>query len=99
MPSVGFGLEGSAAEDSGGAELCSLAPPEVSAEPDDGFMASAGFASLAAPDEGGAELCSLAPVDVSADGVAWSAAKAGVNAMKSAIPVPIKRRDIVLSLE
>ena len=101
MPSVGFGLEGSAADDSGGAELCSLAPPEVSAEPDDGFMASAGFASLAAPDEGGAELCSLAPVDVSAppDGVAWSAAKAGVNAMKSAIPVLIKRRDMVLSLE
>jgi len=101
VPSVGFGLEGSAAEDSGGAELCSLAPPEVSAEPDDGFMASAGFASLAAPDEGGAELCSLAPVDVSAppDGVAWSAAKAGVNAMKSAIPVPIKRRDMMLSLE
>jgi hypothetical protein len=38
----------------------------VSALPDDGFVASTGFASLAAPDDGGAELCSLAPVDVSA---------------------------------
>jgi hypothetical protein len=72
VPIVGLGLDGSAAEDSGGAELCSLAPPDVSAVPDEGFMASAGFASLAAPDEGGAELCSLAPVEVSAppDGVA-----------------------------
>jgi hypothetical protein len=101
VPSVGLGLEGSAADDSGGAELCSLAPPEVSADPDDGFMASAGFASSAAPDEGGAELCSFAPVDVSAppDWVAGSAANAGVKAIMSAIPVPISIRVIGLSLE
>jgi hypothetical protein len=66
VPRVGLGLEGSAAEEDGGAELCSAAPPDVSALPDDGFVASTGFASLAAPDDGGAELCSLAPVDVSA---------------------------------
>jgi hypothetical protein len=64
-------------------------------------MASAGFASLAAPDEGGAELCSLAPVEVSAppDGEAWSAAKAGVRAIKKTIPVPISSLDMVLSLD
>jgi hypothetical protein len=101
VPSVGLGLDGSAAEDSGGAELCSLAPPDVSAVPAEGFMASAGFASLAAPDEGGAELCSLAPVEVSAppDGVAWSAAKAGVRAIKKTIPVLISSLDMVLSLD
>lgn len=36
MPKVGFGLLVSAAEDFGGAELCSAAPPELSAWPDDG---------------------------------------------------------------
>jgi len=61
-----LGLEGSSAEEAGGAELCSAAPPDVSALPDEGFGVSPGVASFADPDDGGAELCSLAPVDVSA---------------------------------
>ena len=60
---AGLGLEGSDADEPGGAELCSLAPWEVSASPDEGVISPIGFASLAAPDAGGAELCSLAPVD------------------------------------
>ena len=63
VPMVGLGLEGSDADDPGGAELCSFAPWEVSMLPDEGFISPIGFASLAAPDAGGAELCSLAPVD------------------------------------
>jgi hypothetical protein len=42
VPRVGFGLEGSAADDPGGAELRSMAPPEVSACPEDG-LAAPGF--------------------------------------------------------
>ena len=63
VPMVGLGLEGSDADDPGGAELCSFAPWEVSMLPDEGFISPIGLASLAAPDAGGAELCSLAPVD------------------------------------
>src|SRR4029078_7580382 len=63
VPMVGLGLEGSDADDPGGAELCSFAPWEVSMLPDEGFISPLGLASLAAPDAGGAELCSLAPVD------------------------------------
>jgi hypothetical protein len=52
----------SAADESGGEELCSFAPPELSpAAPSVDFILS----SLAASDSGGAELCSLAPVDLS----------------------------------
>jgi len=58
---VGLGLEGSDADEPGGAELCSFAPCEVSMLPDEGFISPIGLASLAAPDAGGAELCSLAP--------------------------------------
>jgi hypothetical protein len=55
-----FGFDGSAAEDSGGAELCSFAPPDVSPfAPSEDFMDS----SFAAPDSAGAEPCCLAPVD------------------------------------
>src|SRR6476660_2931687 len=63
VPMVGLCLEGSDADDPGGAELCSFAPWEVSMLPDEGFISPIGLASLAAPDAGGAELCSLAPVD------------------------------------
>src|SRR6476620_9902410 len=63
VPMVGLGLEGSDADDPGGAELCSFAPWDVSMLPDEGFISPIGLASLAAPDAGGAELCSLAPVD------------------------------------
>ena len=51
-----------AAADPGGAELCSLAPVEVSPlEPSVDLFA----ALSAASDPGGAELCSFAPVEVS----------------------------------
>ena len=63
VPIAGLGLEGSDADEPGGAELCSFAPWEVSMLPDEGFISPIGLASLAAPDAGGAELCSLAPVD------------------------------------
>src|SRR6476660_5184400 len=63
VPMAGLGLDGSDADEPGGAELCSFAPWEVSMLPDEGFISPIGFASLAAPDAGGAELCSLAPVD------------------------------------
>ena len=63
VPMVGLGLDGSDADEPGGAELCSFAPWEVSMLPDEGFISPIGFVSLAAPDAGGAELCSLAPVD------------------------------------
>jgi hypothetical protein len=66
-PIVGLGLEVSAADESGGAELCSLAPVDWSALPEDGAIAfSSGVVALAAPDDGGAELCSLAPPELSA---------------------------------
>jgi hypothetical protein len=74
VPNVGLGLAGFAAEDSGGAELCSLAPPEVSAPAGEVVIEFV----AAAPEEGGAELCSFAPPEVSAppEGglVAWFAA-------------------------
>jgi hypothetical protein len=62
VPKVGLGLDGFAAEDSGGAELCSLAPPEVSVPAAELLIEFV----VAAPEEGGAELCSFAPPDVSA---------------------------------
>jgi hypothetical protein len=98
---VGLGLDGSDADDPGGAELCSFAPWEVSMLPDEGFISPIGFVSLAAPDAGGAELCSLAPVDWSG-APAWlesSAAKAGVRAMQTTTAVQLRRRYILLSLE
>ena len=62
MPNVGLGLEGSAAEEPGGAELCSFAPVDLSLL----VPADVSFdMSLSAADPAGAELCSLAPVDVS----------------------------------
>src|SRR6476646_7326548 len=101
VPRVGLGLEGSDADDPTGAELCSLAPWEVSMLPDEGFMSPIGFASLAAPDAGGAELCSLAPIDLSGE-PAWldsSAARAGVRAMQTITAGQLRRRYILLSLE
>ena len=53
------------AEDPGGAELCSLAPLDVSISFFGIPLLSADF-PLAAPEAGGAELCSAAPPDVSA---------------------------------
>jgi hypothetical protein len=60
---VGFGFDLSAAEEPSGAELCSLAPPDVS---DDWAAFEASWSADAAPDAGGAELRSWAPPDVSA---------------------------------
>jgi hypothetical protein len=83
--SVGFGFEGSAADDPGGAELRSIAPPEVSSPvPVEDLLER----SLSAGEPGGAELCSFAPLDVSPpaafspagwlDGFIVSAAKTGL---------------------
>jgi hypothetical protein len=67
VPSVGFGLDVSAADEPSGAELCSFAPVDWSALPEDGSIAPLSILlALAAPEEGGAELCSAAPPDVSA---------------------------------
>jgi hypothetical protein len=60
-------LDVSAADEPSGAELCSFAPVDWSALPEDGFIASLSILlALAAPEDGGAELCSAAPPDVSA---------------------------------
>lgn len=64
---VGLGLEISAAEEPGGAELCSFAPADWSALPESGPIAPLStLLALAAPEAGGAELCSRAPPEVSA---------------------------------
>jgi hypothetical protein len=95
--SVGFGFEGSAADDPGGAELRSIAPPEVSSPVpvEDLFERSP-----SAGDPGGAELCSFAPLDVSlpaafspagwVEGFIVSAARAGLRLSSSAAAEPIK---------
>ena len=98
---MGFGFDGFAADDDGGAELCSLAPRDVSMLPDGGVRASdvldlSGLFAFADPDIGGEELCWAAPVDVSA--VPLSAANAGVIIMNMATAVPVRRRVISLSL-
>ena len=61
---VGLGFDVSAADEPGGAELCSFAPPDVSE-----LWPSVDFLALAAPEDGGAELCSAAPPEVSAEPV------------------------------
>ena len=67
VPSVGLGLEVSAADEPSGAELCSFAPVDWSALPEEGAIASLStLLALAAPVAGGAELCSAAPPEVSA---------------------------------
>jgi CRP-like cAMP-binding protein len=98
---AGLGLDGLAADEEGGAELCSLAPPDVSMLPDEGFMAFIGFVSVSAAEDGGAELCSLAPVDVSGEPALLesSAARAGVRAINATTAVQLSRRYILLSLD
>jgi hypothetical protein len=60
-------LDESAADEPSGAELCSLAPVDWSALPEDGSIAFLSTVlALAAPEDGGAELCSAAPPEVSA---------------------------------
>ena len=88
-PKVGFGLDGSAADDPGGAELRSMAPPEVSALAPDGCWG--GFIAFAASDPGGAELRSRAPPDVSAwpdGGLVADSAASGVVAVEAPADVP-----------
>ena len=98
---MGLGFEGSAAEEPGGAELRSMAPPEVSAP---GPVEDLLERSLSAGEPGGAELCSLAPLDVSLpaafspagwlDGFIVSAAKTGLALSSRAAAAPIRYRVI-----
>ena len=62
-PIVGFGFDLSAADEPSGAELCSLAPLDLS---DDWAAFEASSSAVAAPEDGDAELRSAAPPDVSA---------------------------------
>ena len=64
VPSVGLGLDVSAADEPSGAALCSFAPVDWSALPEGGSIAL--LLALAAPEAGGAEVCSAAPPEVSA---------------------------------
>ena len=90
-----------AAADPGGAELCSLAPLEVSplAPVEDLFERS-----LSAGEPGGAELCSFAPLDVSlpaAGGFAdfiVSAAKSGLALSSTSAAALIRYRVMAYSL-
>ena len=86
-----------AAVDPGGAELCSLAPPEVSPlAPSEDLVER----SLSAGDPGGAELCSFAPLEVSPPvafppvggfvGLLVSAASSGLALNKTAAAAPIR---------
>src|SRR6476620_11882366 len=52
VPIAGLGLDGSDADEPGGAELCSFAPCEVSMLPDGAFIYPMGLESLAAHDAG-----------------------------------------------
>ena len=91
---VGFGFDGSAAEEPGGAELRSMAPPEVSLPvPVEDLLER----SLSAGDPGGAELCSFAPLEVSLpaaggwlDGFMVSAARTGLALSSRTAAAPIK---------
>jgi hypothetical protein len=84
-----------AAADPGGAELCSLAPVEVSplAPVEDLFERS-----LSAGEPGGAELCSFAPLDVSLPavpagcGFMVSAASTGLAESSKNAAAPIRYR-------
>ena len=94
---VGFGFDGSAADEPGGAELRSIAPPEVSPPvPVEDLLER----SLSAGDPGGAELCSFAPLEVSLpaafspagwlDGFMVSAARTGLALSSRTATAPIK---------
>ena len=73
-PRAGLALEVLAADESAGAELCSLAPRDLSTSPDSASASEDFGLALAAPDIGGAELCSLAPVELSAEPASGSVA-------------------------
>lgn len=73
-PIVGFGLDVLAADEPAGAELCSLAPLDLSTSPDSASESEDFGLALAAPEAGGAELCSLAPVELSAEPASGSVA-------------------------
>jgi hypothetical protein len=94
---VGLPLEVLAAEESGGAELCSFAPLDVSPlAPSEDLVER----SFSAGEPGGAELCSFAPLEVSPPaafapvggfvGLLVSAASSGLALNITAAAAPIR---------